>query len=78
VKLKLVLISERTTNICYAIAYVGGIVPAMEEKGKHFVNRLLVPVIIVLVALAAFGLGRLSVLMDQKGELIIHTPEENL
>lgn len=48
----------------------------MEESGKHLMNRFILPAIIVLVALAAFGLGRLSILMENNGELIIHEPSE--
>jgi hypothetical protein len=48
----------------------------MEEKGKSFLERMLIPIIIVLVALASFGLGRLSVLVEEKESLIINSEEQ--
>ena len=38
---------------------------------------LLLPAIVVLVALGAFGLGRLSALQAQQDKLIIHYPGES-
>jgi hypothetical protein len=35
---------------------------------------LFIPAIIVLVAIGAFGLGRLSALQNQQDKLIIHQP----
>jgi hypothetical protein len=43
--------------------------------GKWF-DRLLIPLIIVLVAAAAFGLGRLSVVSGQERSLTIHPAGE--
>ncbi|MBC7836924.1 hypothetical protein H7X87_04080 [Acetobacteraceae bacterium] len=56
----------------------------MDDMGKpawpvgRWWQRLLLPAIIVLVAVASFGLGRLSALKEIKGELVIHQPEWNL
>ncbi len=45
--------------------------------GKGVVEALLVPAIVVLVGVAAFGLGRLSALEEQKTGLTIHpAPQE--
>ncbi|MBI2004743.1 hypothetical protein HYS79_01105 [Patescibacteria group bacterium] len=41
---------------------------------KSFLDRLIVPAIVVLVGLAAFGLGRLSALTEQKVGIIVHQP----
>lgn len=40
--------------------------------GKGLLDKLLIPAIIILVAIAAFGLGRLSALHEQQGSLVIH------
>jgi hypothetical protein len=50
----------------------------MGGNGKILMEKLLIPTIIILVALAAFGLGRLSVLVEEEGELIIHEPQGNI
>ncbi len=42
---------------------------------KPFLDRLIVPTIVVLVGLAAFGLGRLSALTEQKGGITVHQPQ---
>lgn len=47
-------------------------------KRKNLLEALLVPAIILLVAVGAFGLGRLSVLQTQQDKLIIHYPGEAL
>jgi len=39
-------------------------------------DRFIVPVIIILVGISAFFLGRLSVLEEGRGNLIIHPPED--
>ncbi|TSC69342.1 MAG: hypothetical protein G01um101456_247 [Parcubacteria group bacterium Gr01-1014_56] len=44
----------------------------MDFQGKRFVDLLLIPAIVILVGVAAFGLGRLSVLKEAKGSLVIH------
>ncbi len=45
--------------------------------GLHiWLDRLAVPLIVALVGVAAFGLGRLSAADSQKGTLIIHPPNE--
>lgn len=46
------------------------------EGGNSLRKTIFIPVVIVLVALTAFGLGRLSALEGQKGELGIHQPGE--
>lgn len=43
---------------------------------KLLSGAVLLPLIVVLVALAAFGLGRLSVLEEQKGTITIYAPNE--
>ena len=40
--------------------------------GKRLLDLLLIPAIVILVGVAAFGLGRLSALEEQKTGLIIH------
>ena len=45
-------------------------------KRKVLLELLLLPVIIALVAIAAFGLGRLSALQASQDKLIIHYPGE--
>jgi hypothetical protein len=47
------------------------------KKGKRVLDFLLLPLIIILVAIGAFGLGRLSVLEAQKPHLVIHPPSSN-
>jgi len=47
--------------------------PAL-QAGRPFLDRLLVPAIVVLVGLAAFGLGRLSVLTEQNGDSVANQP----
>lgn len=44
----------------------------MALRRKLFIDFLLIPAIVVLVGVAAFGLGRLSVLKEQQGTLVIH------
>lgn len=46
------------------------------EYGKAL-ESLLVPAIVVLVGVAAFGLGRLSALGEAKGTLVVH-PADSL
>jgi len=41
---------------------------------KEKFDRLVLPAIVVLVGLSAFGLGRLSALKEGRGTLIIHPP----
>lgn len=48
----------------------------MSYKGKQFVDLILIPAIIILVGVAAFGFGRLSALKDSKGGLVIHSSSE--
>lgn len=40
--------------------------------GKGLLDLLLIPAIVVLVGVAAFGLGRLSVLKESAGSLVIY------
>lgn len=50
----------------------------MIPKNPHFrkfFDAALLPAIIVLVALTAFGLGRLSALEEQKGILTVYPPQ---
>ncbi|MDE1924795.1 MAG: hypothetical protein KGH79_01265 [Patescibacteria group bacterium] len=47
------------------------------QKGKRIFDILLLPFIIILVAVGAFGLGRLSVLQAQKSHLIVYPPAAN-
>ena len=47
-------------------------IPETGSMGKGTLERLALPLIVILVALAAFGLGRLSALKSQEGQLIIH------
>ncbi len=42
------------------------------KRGKVWFDRLLIPLIIILVGISAFGLGRLSALQEREGELVIH------
>lgn len=51
-------------------------IPNIWRRRKILLEAVIVPAIIVLVALAAFGLGRLSVLQSQQDKLIIHQPGE--
>ncbi len=46
------------------------------RSGRERLNVLILPAIIVLVGLTAFGLGRLSALQEQKGELKVYGPKE--
>jgi hypothetical protein len=39
-------------------------------------DRLAVSIVVILVGVAAFGIGRLSATDSQKGTLIIHPPDE--
>jgi hypothetical protein len=49
----------------------------MAISGKRLIGYLLIPAIVILVGVAAFGLGRLSVLKEEKGSLVIHpAPDE--
>jgi hypothetical protein len=43
-------------------------------NGKPLLSLLLMPSLVVLVALAAFGLGRLSALKEGRSLLMIHSP----
>lgn len=43
---------------------------------KETLDKLIVPAIVTLVGITAFGLGRLSALQEQKGELKIYTSGE--
>ena len=43
---------------------------------RKFFDAALIPTIVILVGLIAFGLGRLSALQEQKGELKIYTSGE--
>ncbi|HYF12972.1 MAG TPA: hypothetical protein VD928_01580 [Candidatus Paceibacterota bacterium] len=45
-------------------------------KGKITLDTLIVPAIIILVAIASFGLGRLSALKEGKSGLVIHPAPE--
>jgi hypothetical protein len=44
------------------------------RRRKAILEALLIPAIIVLVAIGAFGLGRLSALQTQQDRLVIHQP----
>ena len=44
----------------------------MDFQGKYLINFFLIPAIVILVGVAAFGLGRLSVLKESKASLVIH------
>ena len=44
----------------------------MDFQGKRVIDYLLIPAIVILVGVGAFGLGRLSVLKESKGSLVIH------
>jgi hypothetical protein len=44
---------------------------------NRFIDFLLIPAIVVLVGVAAFGLGRLSVLKETSHSLVIHPVPEN-
>ena len=46
-------------------------------KRKTILEALFLPAIIVLVAVGAFGLGRLSALQAQQDNLVIHYPGES-
>lgn len=43
---------------------------------NRFIDFLLIPAIVVLVGVAAFGLGRLSVLKETRTGLVIHPVPE--
>ena len=49
-------------------------IPDITFKGK--IASLILPAIVILVGLASFGLGRLSVLKEEKGTLVIHSAGE--
>jgi hypothetical protein len=42
------------------------------KNGKSILDTLLIPLIIVLVGVGAFGLGRLSALQEKQAGLVIH------
>lgn len=42
------------------------------NKGKGLLDRLLIPLIIILVGVCAFGLGRLSALQEDANGLVIY------
>lgn len=44
----------------------------MTLQGKHLIDFLLIPAIVILVGVAAFGLGRLSALKEATAGLVIH------
>jgi len=44
------------------------------KKLLNLADKFILPAVVVLVALGAFGLGRLSALEDGQGKLIIHPP----
>ena len=46
------------------------------DKGKILLPKLIVPAIVVLVGVAAFGLGRLSALKEEQGGLVIYSAHE--
>ena len=49
------------------------------KNGKNLLaslNKLVVPLIIILVGVGAFGLGRLSALQENGGGLVIHPTSE--
>lgn len=45
-------------------------------RRKAILQEALIPAIIVLVAVGAFGLGRLSALEAQQDTLVIHQPDK--
>ena len=47
-------------------------IPGLSEKHKRLLDETLIPLIVILVAVIAFGLGRLSALEAEKTGLIIH------
>ncbi|HVZ75699.1 MAG TPA: hypothetical protein VG934_00265 [Candidatus Paceibacterota bacterium] len=50
----------------------------MRLKGKQYLDFLIIPAIVILVGIAAFGLGRLSALQGAHTGLTIHpAPGEN-
>ncbi len=51
--------------------------PNMGPKGNRWLELALLPAIIILIAIAAFGLGRLSTLQAQHDKLIIHPAGES-
>jgi hypothetical protein len=60
-------------------------IPGLGAKGNQsdrivragqWLEIALLPVIVVFIAVAAFGLGRLSALENQHGHLLIHYPGE--
>ncbi|MDO8548265.1 MAG: hypothetical protein Q7R71_01175 [bacterium] len=53
-------------------------IPNIGLRGNRWLKEALVPAIVVLVAIGAFGLGRLSVLQAQEDKLIIHQPGETV
>ena len=44
----------------------------MDFQGKKLLDLALIPAIVILVGVAAFGLGRLSALKESEAELVIH------
>lgn len=42
----------------------------------RYLDALLVPAIVIVVGVAAFGLGRLSALEEHKGGLVVHPAAE--
>ena len=44
----------------------------MGIRGKYLFDYLLIPAIIIVVGVACFGLGRLSVLKENQAGLVIH------
>ena len=49
-------------------------IPERANKGNNLRLALILAAIIILVAIAAFGLGRLSAQNPQEGSLVIHQP----
>ncbi len=51
-------------------------IPELGVRGNRWLEVGLLPAIIILIAIAAFGLGRLSALQASQDKLIIHQPGE--
>ena len=49
-------------------------IPELGIRGNRWLEIGLLPAIIVLIAIAGFGLGRLSALQGSQDKLIIHAP----
>jgi hypothetical protein len=48
----------------------------LRKRGKRWLDFLVIPAIVILVGVAAFGLGRLSALKEQKTGLVVHPAGE--